>query len=54
MTTFEELLITIEELKNICEQALDLADEYSGGESETAEELRENFDKIIDSHIANL
>jgi hypothetical protein len=50
MTTIEELINTIEELNDLCAQALDLADEYSGGDSETAEELRERLELILDEH----
>jgi len=50
MTTIEELLNTIEELNDLAAQALDLADEYSGGDSGTAEELRERLELILDEH----
>jgi hypothetical protein len=53
MTTIEELLNTIEELNDLCCQALDLADEYSGGDSEKAEALRERLEQIIDEHRKN-
>ena len=53
MTTIEELLNTIEQLKDIAQQALELAEAYSGGESEVEEELRENLKIILDNHHAN-
>ena len=37
MTTIEELINTIEQLKDIAQQALELAEAYSGGESEVVE-----------------
>ena len=53
MTTIEKLLNTIEQLKDIAQQALELAEAYSGGESEVEEELRENLKIILDNHHAN-
>lgn len=50
MTTIEELLNTIEQLKDIAQQALELAEAYSGGESEVEEELRNQLQKILDDH----
>lgn len=50
MTTIEELLNTIEQLKDIAQQALELAEAYSGGESEVEEELRDELQKILDDH----
>lgn len=50
MTTIEQLIDTIMQLKDVAEQALELVDEYSGGESETAEELRDELQKILDDH----
>lgn len=50
MTTIEELINTIMLLKGVAEQALELVDEYSGGESETAEELRNQLQLILDDH----
>jgi hypothetical protein len=41
MNTELELLKKIKQLYCIAEQALDLVDEYAGGESETADELRD-------------
>jgi hypothetical protein len=53
MTTIEQLIDTIMQLKGVAEQALELVDEYSGGESETAEELRDELQLILDNHHAN-
>jgi hypothetical protein len=53
MTTIEELIHTIDQLKCLSEQALDLVDEYSGGESETADVLREMLDRVMEEHHAN-
>ncbi len=53
MTTIEELLNTIEQLKDIAQQALELAEAYSGGESEVEEELRDELQLILDNHHAN-
>lgn len=50
MTTIEQLIDTIMQLKGVAEQALELVDEYSGGESETAEELRDELQLILDDH----
>jgi hypothetical protein len=50
MTTIEELLNTIERLKDIAQQALELAEAYSGGESEVEEELRDELQLILDDH----
>ena len=50
MTRIEELLNTIEQLKDIAQQALELAEAYSGGESEVEEELRNQLQKVLDDH----
>ena len=50
MTTIEELLNTIEQLKDIAQQALELAEAYSGGESEVEEELRNQLQIVLDDH----
>ena len=47
----EELLNTIEQLKDIAQKALELAEAYSGGENEVEEELRENLKIILDAHL---
>ena len=52
MTAIEELIHTIDQLKCLAEQALDLVDEYSG-ESETADVLREMLDRVMEEHHAN-
>jgi hypothetical protein len=52
MTTIEELLNTIEELNYLAAKALDFVDEW-GGEPETAEEMRERLEQIIDEHRKN-
>ena len=52
MTTIEELLNTIEELNYLAAKALDFVDEW-GGEPETAEEIRERLEQIIDEHRKN-
>ena len=52
MTTIEELLYTIEQLKDIAERALELVDEY-GCELEASEELRDELQLILDNHHAN-
>jgi len=51
MTRIEELLNTIEQLKDIARKALELAEAYSGGENEVEEELRENLKIILDAHL---
>ena len=51
MTRIEELLNTIKQLKDIAQQALELAESYSGGENEVEEELRENLKIILDAHL---
>lgn len=53
MTTIEELIETIKSLHSIAEQALDLVDDYSGGESGTAASLREWLDGVMKAHHAN-
>jgi hypothetical protein len=53
MTTIEELIHTITSLEALVESALDLAAEYSGGESETADWLRDSLTKIMEAHHAN-
>lgn len=50
MTPIEKLINTIKLLAYIADQAIDLAQEYAGGESETAEELRQQMQEIIDEH----
>lgn len=50
MTTIEELINTIMLLKGVAEEALELAEAYSGGESEVEEELRNRLQKILDDH----
>ena len=50
MTTIEELLNTIEQLKDIAQQALELAEAYSGGESEVEEELRNQLQIVLDDN----
>jgi len=52
MKTIEQLLETIEELNDLAAKALDLVDEW-GGELETAEEMRERLEQIIDEHRKN-
>jgi hypothetical protein len=53
MTAIEELIHTIESLESIAQQALDLVDEYSGDESETADDLRDSLDRVMAAHHAN-
>ncbi len=53
MTTIEKLLNTIEALEEIANQALDLVDEYSGGESETSDELRGYLAELMETHHAD-
>jgi len=53
MTTIKALLNTIEALEDIANQALALVDEYSGGESETADELRGYLAELMETHHAN-
>jgi hypothetical protein len=53
MTTIEELIETIMALQSIAEGALELAEEYSGGESETATALRDWLDGVMKAHHAN-
>lgn len=50
MTTIEQLIDTIMQLKDIAQQALELAEAYSGGESEVEEELRNQLQKVLDDH----
>jgi hypothetical protein len=53
MTTIEKLLNTIEALEEIANQALDLVNEYSGGESETADEIRGYLAELMETHHAD-
>jgi hypothetical protein len=53
MTTIEKLLNTIQLLKEIAEQAIELANEYSGDDSEIADELEYALQKVLDEHHAN-
>lgn len=53
MTTIEKLIHTIEQLESVANQALELAEEYSGGESETADQLRAMVQEIMDDHHAD-
>jgi hypothetical protein len=50
MTTIEKLLATIEALKEIATEAIALADEYSGGDSETATELKVILEQVMSDH----
>ena len=50
MTRIEELLNTIEQLKDIAQKALELAEAYSGGENEVEEELRNQLQIVLDDH----
>jgi hypothetical protein len=50
MTTIEKLLNTIQLLKEIAEQAIELANEYSGDDSEIADELEYALQKVLDEH----
>jgi len=53
MTTIEKLIHTIEQLESIAKQALELAEAYSGGESEVEEELRAMLEGTMDEHHAD-
>lgn len=53
MTTIEKLIHTIEQLKSVAFLALELAEEYSGGESETADQLRDVLEEIMEDHHAD-
>ena len=53
MTTIEKLIHTIEQLESVAKQALELAEEYSGGESETADQLRDVLAEIMEDHHAD-
>jgi hypothetical protein len=53
MTTIEKLLETISALESIAAGAIELAEEYSGGESESAAGLREWFDAVMLDHHAD-
>lgn len=53
MTTIEQLIETIMQLKSVAEQAIELANEYSGGESEMADQLQDALDDIMEAHHAN-
>lgn len=48
MTTIEKLISTIEQLESISKQALELAEEYSGGESETADQLYDALNECME------
>jgi hypothetical protein len=50
MTTIEKLLNTINQLKCVAEQAIELANEYSGNDSEMADELEKALQEILDEH----
>lgn len=50
MTTIEKLIHTIEQLKDIAEQAIELSYMYSGNESETADELSELLEGVMKDH----
>lgn len=52
MTTIEQLIDTIMQLKGVAERALELVDEY-GCELEASEELRDELQLILDNHHAN-
>jgi len=53
MTTIEELIHTIISLEALVDSALGLVDDYSGGESETADWFRDSLTKIMEAHNAN-
>jgi hypothetical protein len=53
MTTIEKLLETISALESIARSAIELADEYSGNESETATQLREHLEAVLLDHHAD-
>lgn len=53
MTTIEKLISTIEQLESVAKQLLELAEEYSGGESETADQLRDVLAEIMEDHHAD-
>jgi hypothetical protein len=53
MTTIEQLIETINALESIAEGALELAYEYSGGESETCDALREWLDGVMKDYHTN-
>jgi len=53
MTTIEEMIETILQLKCVAEQAIEYAYESSGGESEIADQLQEALDDIMKAHHAN-
>lgn len=53
LTTIEQMIETINCLASIAEDALDLVEEYSGDESETAEELRAILKRTMAEHHAN-
>jgi DNA-binding ferritin-like protein len=46
--TIEQLIETIKQLESIAQQAIELAEEYSGGESETADQLRDALNECIE------
>mgnify|MGYP000111658160 FL=1 len=47
MTT-EQLIETIKQLESIAQQAIELAEEYSGGESETADQLYDALNECME------
>ena len=53
MTTIEKLIHTIEQLESVANQALELAEAYSGDESETADQLRDMLAEIMEDHHAD-
>lgn len=53
LTTIKQMIETINCLASIAEDALDLVEEYSGDESETAEELRAILKRTMAEHHAN-
>jgi hypothetical protein len=48
MNTIEQLIEALKQLESIATHALDLVDEYSGGESETADQLRDALNECIE------
>lgn len=48
MNTTKQLIETIKQLESIAQQAIELAEEYSGGESETADQLRDALNECIE------
>jgi hypothetical protein len=47
MTT-EQLIETIKQLESIAQQAIELAEEYSGGESETTDQLYDALNECME------